>query len=282
MGQRGRHAAPRAGMRRVRRVATVVLAAGALASAGTSAAFADMLEDIPLSGEQNIDQVGAQNLACGNSARLVRLNVAQTEHRDRVCTDDDGHTGHNSAHTGGARAEGGTALGPQANTAQTGKQNLACGNSADLVTVNVTGDMYWDTTCVVTDDGHHHHGGHQQGAHAEGARAVGGTSVGPQANTAQTGRQNLYCGNSADALTVNVMGTISKQTRCAAADHSSHGSGDTDHGRASVLPGQAAGPEVNAAQNGNQNQTCGNPGTGLDVPLGRTTRQTSCTVHAGA
>ncbi len=106
MGQRGRHAAPRAGMQRVRRVAAVVLAAGALASAGTSAAFADMLEDIPLSGEQNIDQVGAQNLACGNSARLVRLNVAQIEHRDRVCTDDDGHTGHNSAHAGGARAEG--------------------------------------------------------------------------------------------------------------------------------------------------------------------------------
>ncbi|MFF0001066.1 hypothetical protein [Streptomyces avermitilis] len=75
------------------------------------------------------------------SGRLVRLNVAQTEHRDRVCTDDDGHTGHNSAHTGEARAEGGTTLGPQANTAQTGKQNLACGNSADLVTVNVTGDM---------------------------------------------------------------------------------------------------------------------------------------------
>ena len=27
--------------------------------------------------------------------------------------------------------------------------------------------------------------------------------------------------------------------------------------------------------------TCGNPGTVLDVPLGATTRQAACTVHAG-
>ncbi|MEU2588705.1 hypothetical protein ABZ612_39010 [Streptomyces avermitilis] len=279
MAQRGRHVAPKAGMQKFRRAAVVVLTAGALASVGTSAAFADMLEDLPLNGDQNLDQDGQQNLNCGNSARLIRLNVAETEHRNRICAEGDGHTRHQGARTDGSLAVGGTTLGPQTNTAQTGKQNVYCGNTADLVTVNVTGDMYWDTTCVVTDRGHHR-GAHERGGHPRGARAVGGTSTGPQLNTAQTGEQNLYCGNSADTITLSVEGTISKRTTCVAADHSD-GAGDTHLGRASVRPGEAVGLETNTAQDGKQNQTCGNPGAGVDVPVGQITRQATCTVHAG-
>ncbi|WP_234542688.1 hypothetical protein [Streptomyces shenzhenensis] len=280
MGQRGRHAAPRAGMRKIRRVAAVLLTAGALTSAGNGAAFADMLEDLPLNGDANIDQDGQQNLNCNNSARVIRLNVAETERHDRVCADHDGRTHHHGARQGGAEAVGATTEGPQLNVAQTGKQNLACGNSADLITVNVTGDMHWDTTCVVTDRDVHRRG-RQRAAHIGDARAVGGTSAGPQIDAAQTGEQNLFCGNSADTLTVNIEGTISKRTTCVAAEHPASGPGAVHRGRASVRPGDAIGAETDAAQNGKQNQTCGNPGTGLDFPLGATTRQVTCTVHAG-
>ncbi|MFI5676558.1 hypothetical protein [Streptomyces cellulosae] len=283
MGQRGRHAAPAAGMQKVRRVAAVVLTAGALVSAGTGVAFADVLEDVPLSGDENLDQVGGQNLACNNSARLVRFNVAETEHHERVCVDRDGHSRRKGSHDGGALAVGDTTLGPQVNAAQAGDQNLYCGNSADVVTVNVTGDMYWDTTCVVTDPHDPHRGGgHRHGAHPRDARALGGTATGPEINSAQTGNQNLYCGNSADTLTVNALGSIRKNTTCTAAEDSSGVSGDQHRGRALVRPGEVDGPETNTAQNGKQNQACGSPGSGLDVPLGPIERQTTCTAYDGA
>jgi hypothetical protein len=276
MGQRERHPA----VQKVRRAAAVVFTAGALISASSSSAFADMLEDVSLSGAENTDQIGEQNLACGNSARLVRLNVGQRVHREQVCVDDGDHTRRDSAHAGGAQTVGGTTLGPQINTAQRGKQNLACGNSADTLTVNVAGTMSWDTTCTAADyDGQNGSSGDD---YTGGARALGGTTVGPQVNTAQTGRQNLYCGNSADTLTVNVVGTIRRHTTCTAADHTAHVPGDAHRGRASADAGQVIGPEINTAQNGRQNQTCGNPGAGIDIPLGQSERQTRCTVHDGA
>ncbi|MEU9471681.1 hypothetical protein AB0D78_34715 [Streptomyces avermitilis] len=77
MGQRGRHAGASAGVQRIRRAAAVMLTAGVLASIGGADALADVLEGIPLSGEENTDQDGEQNLACGNSTRLVRLNAAE-------------------------------------------------------------------------------------------------------------------------------------------------------------------------------------------------------------
>ncbi|WP_425245858.1 hypothetical protein [Streptomyces sp. NEAU-NA10] len=276
MGQRGRHAAPRARARRIRRAAAVVFTAGALVAVGSGGAFADIFEDVPLNGEENTDQDGEQNLSCGNSARPVRLNIAETVHREQVCVDDDGHTRHDSARADGAQAVGGTTLGPQVNTAQTGKQNLACGNSSDLVTVNVLGTMNWDTTCVAADHGDVSGSG-GYGASPGSARALGGTTVGPQVNAAQTGKQNLYCGNSSDTLTVNVAGTIRKHTTCTAVDHSSPRPGDAHRGRASADAGQAVGFETNTAQNGRQNQTCGNPGMGIEVPLGQTGHTAYCT-----
>ncbi|WP_307628757.1 hypothetical protein [Streptomyces turgidiscabies] len=257
----------------------MVFTAGALISASSNSAFADMLEDVPLSGAENTDQDGEQNLACGNSARLVRLNVGQEVHREQVCVDDDGHTSRDSAHAGAAQAVGGTTLGPQVNTAQRGRQNLACGNSADLITVNVAGTMSWDTTCTAADYGDQYGSGGDD--YPGGASARGGTTVGPQVNTAQAGWQNVYCGNSADALTVNVAGTIRRHTTCAATDYSAHGSGEAYRGRVSADAGQVIGPETNTAQNGRQNQACGNSGAGIDIPLGRSERQTRCTVHDG-
>ncbi|MET7855111.1 hypothetical protein ABZT48_44825 [Streptomyces avermitilis] len=249
-----------------------MLTAGVLASIGGTDVFADVLEGIPLSGEENTDQDGEQNLACGNSTRLVRLNVAERMQRQRVCVDDDGRTRRHSGEAG-ARAAGNTTLGSQVNTAQTGKQNLACGNSADLMTVNVLGTMNWDTTCVAADYGAP---GGDDGAYTAGARALGGTSAGPQVNTAQSGRQNLYCGNNSDTVTVNVLGTIRKYTTCTAADQAYPASGDAHRGRAFAAAGQVVGPETNIAQNGRQNQTCGSPGTGIEIPLGRTQHEARC------
>ncbi|GAB2768468.1 hypothetical protein [Streptomyces bullii] len=282
MGQRGLHAAPGVGVQKVRSAAAVVFTAGALVFAGAGDAFGDMLEDVPLSGEENTDQYGEQNLSCGNSARLVRLNIARTVHRKQLCVDDDGHTRNHNAHVRGAQTVGATTLGPQTNTAQAGKQNLACGNSADLVTVNVAGTMAWDTTCTTTDHGAQQPRSGGSANYSEGARSVGGTSVGPQVNTAQVGQQNLYCGNSSDTLTVNLLGAISKHTTCTAADYSRSGPGEAHRGQASADAGRVVGLETNTAQNGRQNQTCGNPGTGLEIPLGSAERQTRCTVHDGA
>ncbi|CAM5474127.1 Secreted protein OS=Streptomyces aurantiogriseus OX=66870 GN=GCM10010251_23800 PE=4 SV=1 [Streptomyces aurantiogriseus] len=254
-----------------------MLTTGVLVSLGGADAFADVLEDIPLSGDENTDQDGEQNLDCGNSARLVRLNVAERMQRQRVCVDDDGHTRRHSGDAG-AQAAGNTTLGPQVNTAQTGKQNLNCGNSADLMTVNVLGEMNWDTTCVAS--GHGAPGG-DDGAYTAGARTQGGTSVGPQINTAQTGRQNLYCGNNNDTVTVNALGTIRKFTTCTAADQAYPGSGNTHRGRATAAAGDVVGPETNTAQNGRQNQTCGTPGTNVEIPLGETKHEARCTAVHG-
>lgn len=277
----GQHTAAGAIAQKARRAAAVLLTAGALVSAGGGSAFADVLSDTPLSGQLNTDQDGEQNLDCGNSARLVRLNIGKTVRRERVCVDTDGHTRRHSGHPSGARAVGGATLGPQVNTAQTGRQNLNCGNSADTLTVNVLGTMHQETTCVAVD-GSRSPGrdrGHGHGEHIGDAGAEGGHSVG-QVNTAQTGRQNLNCGNSADTATVNVLGTIRKHTTCVAADHSHRAGPATVHrGQASAGTTEVVGSETNTAQNGRQNQNCGNPGTLVDLPLGHSERETRCTVR---
>jgi hypothetical protein len=275
MGQ-GRHAAPSATVQKARRAAAVALAAGALLAAGGTSAFADVLDDTPLRGQTTTDQDGEQNLNCGNSARLIRFNVGKTVHQDKTCVDADGHTRRHSSHLRGARAVGDTALGPQLNTAQTGKQNLNCGNSADVLLVNVAGTIEEETRCAAVAPGK----GHGYGGYTGSSETLGGTSVGSQVNTAQTGKQNLNCGNSADTATVNVLGTIRKHTTCVATDHTP-GTGSTavHRGPATANAGQAAGTQTNTAQNGRQNQTCGYPGTGLDLPLGETERKTQCAVH---
>ncbi|MFB7370568.1 hypothetical protein ACFC0D_12100 [Streptomyces sp. NPDC056222] len=266
----------------MRKTAALVLAAGALVAGAGGSASADVLSGTPLSGRENTDQDGEQNLDCGNSVKLIRLNVADTVNYDEVCVDNDGHTRRYSSNPDGARVTGDTAIGPQVNTAQTGKQNLNCGNSTDVITVNVLGTINRDTTCIAVDRSHegigHGHGG--GGSHTGGSEALGGTAVGQQVNTAQTGKQNLYCGNSADTLTVNVVGTIRKRTTCVAADHSDqHGQTYSHRGRTTADGGQAVGFTNNTSQNGRQNQTCGDPGRGIDLPLGETKRDTVCKAH---
>ncbi|MFF2812463.1 hypothetical protein ACFVT2_35880 [Streptomyces sp. NPDC058000] len=272
-------------MRRLRAAAVAVLAAGALACAGNAGAFADVIKGDPFSGRKHIDQDGKQNLDCGNSARLIRINLFRTVHREKVCVDTDGHTHRRSHHHGGAEAQGDTTIGPQFNTAQSGKQNLFCGNSADVITVNIAGTINQDTTCAALARGRHHgrDGHHGRDHHPRDARALGGTAIGGQVNTAQTGKQNLYCGNFFDTATINVLGTVRKHVTCLAADRPhGHGSGIVHRGHALADAGQVAGSVTNTAQNGRQNQTCGQSGIGLDLPLGEVKRDTRCSVHDGS
>ncbi|MES9520688.1 hypothetical protein [Streptomyces capoamus] len=276
MRQRGRHAAPRRSGQAARQAVALAFTAGAVLAASQETAVADILHGNPLTGQVNTDQEGQQNLDCGNSARLVRLNVAKTTNREAVCVDTDGHTHRRSGHPGGPQALGGTTLGPQTNTAQAGEQNLDCGNSADLVTVNVLGTINEQTTCAAVERDH----AHERATSTGRAQALGGTSLGQQVNTAQSGKQNLYCGNSSDTLTVNVFGTIRKYTRCVALDDTPrHESGPEHRGHALADAGQVAGIGQNTAQNGRQNQTCGSHGAGIDLPLGETKRDTHCTAH---
>ncbi|MBC9731247.1 hypothetical protein [Streptomyces sp. TRM68367] len=203
-------------------------------------------------------QDGEQNLDCGNSHELVSVNVLRTIRRERTCT----RPGSRDAD---ASAVGGTALGPQFTTAQSGKQNLHCGNSADVMTVNVLSTVEEETTCQIVDDSQDLPG-RARASHTRsveepgsvGASAVGGTALGPQFTTAQSGKQNLDCGNSADVLTVNALGTVSKRTTCEAVDgSSSHGPGVHRRGQATAMNGTAAGPQSATAQTGRQNLHCG-------------------------
>ncbi|MFI5976213.1 hypothetical protein [Streptomyces sp. NPDC051452] len=276
MRQRGRHAAPRRSGQKARQAVALVFTAGAFLAASQETAVADILDGNPFNGQLNTDQEGQENLDCGNSAHLVRINVAKTANQETVCADTDGHTHRRSGHPGGPQAIGGTALGPQINTAQAGEQNLNCGNSADVITVNVLGTINEQTTCAAVARDH----ADAQGGFTGRAQALGGTSLGQQLNTAQTGKQNLYCGNSSDTLTINLLGTIRKYTRCVALDKSSrHESAPEHRGHALADAGQVVGVGQNTAQNGRQNQTCGSPGSGIDLPLGETKRDTRCTVY---
>ncbi|MFE0381334.1 hypothetical protein ACFW1M_38550 [Streptomyces inhibens] len=146
-----------------------------------------------------------------------------------------------------------------------------------MITVNVLGTINEEATCVTVDDSVGHRPGY--GSDFGGAEALGGTAVGHQVNTAQTGKQNLNCGNSHDILTLNVVGTVRKHTTCAAADHSyKPGYGVHHRGEASADAGQTIGFESSTGQNGRQNQACGDPGDGIDLPLGQIKRKTKCNV----
>jgi hypothetical protein len=204
-------------------------------------------------------QDGEQNLDCGNSQELVTVNVARSVRREQTCSEP-------GSRDADASAVGGVVAGTQFTTAQAGKQNLNCGNSADVVTVNVLSTVEEKTTCRVVDSSQDLPGRagdrHTRAAHtpgAGGASAVGGTALGPQFTTAQSGKQNLNCGNSADVFTLSALSSVSRSTTCEAVDLSSGRAGPGAHGqgRATAVNGVAAGPQSTTAQNGRQNLHCG-------------------------
>ncbi|MCC5031807.1 hypothetical protein DMH02_000625 [Streptomyces sp. WAC 00631] len=264
------------------RRALLVLALGTAVSTGGGAQAQDL--GIPVrSGPFTTAQSGEHNLDCGNSHDLLDASITGTTSRRERCAEREGG---GSGTAAPATALGGTALGPQFTTAQTGRQNLNCGNSADVVTVNVLATVEEEIVCESRD---HRTGGPGESAAAdrgpspEGvgtaapATALGGTALGPQFTTAQTGRQNLNCGNSADVVTVNVLSRVRKRTTCLAEERApATGAPGHGPGTATAGSGTALGPRTTTAQTGEQNVHCGAGSDLVGVPLGRSEKDTTC------
>ena len=187
-------------LRKIMNATMVAAAAGGLLFTGT--ADADAVNG-PLTGGNSAPdedhttaaQHGRQNRDRGNSTGPLALHVLERGDRVTRCVAvDNSHHSPTYIH-GNTQARGGTSP-SQVNVAQSGKQNLNCGNSADLITVNVLSDVKKQTRCVTAD-----HSSNSP-VHAPGnTQARGGTSP-SQVNVAQNGRQNLNCGKSADLVTV--------------------------------------------------------------------------------
>ncbi|MBQ0986275.1 hypothetical protein KBZ10_17485, partial [Streptomyces sp. F63] len=189
-----------------------------------------------------------------------------------------------------ATAAGETALGSQFTTAQSGRQNLNCGNSADMVTVNVLATVEEEIVCESRDrtgrpegsGAATHSPSREDDGTATPATAAGGTALGSQFTTAQSGRQNLNCGNSADMVTVNVLSRVRERTTCLAEERSP-AAGAPGHGpRATADGGTALGPQTTTAQTGEQNIHCGDDSDLVGIPLGRSEKDVTCRADRAA
>ncbi|MFI1538086.1 hypothetical protein [Streptomyces anandii] len=100
--------------------------------------------------QQNVAQEGRQNNACDNHNHLD-ANITDGRQSARCVTVDRSVNRGTTTVGGGARVEGGSALGDlfQQNIAQEGRQNNACGNSNDL-TITATGSRT-DSQCLAVD-----------------------------------------------------------------------------------------------------------------------------------
>jgi hypothetical protein len=162
------------------------------------------------------------------------------------------------AKNGGAHGTGGSGvIGQlvQQNTAQEGRQNNNCSNPND--TIISTGGGRTDN-CINQDRSRNKHtlakGG---GAHATGGSGVVGFLV--QQNTAQEGRQNNNCSNPNDTLITST--DTGAQARCTTIDHSTNaGTAEISGGAEATGGSSVVGHLVqqNTAQEGRQNNNCGN------------------------
>ncbi|MEV6318594.1 hypothetical protein [Streptomyces sp. NPDC051776] len=210
--------------------------------------------------QQNIAQEGRQNNACAN------LNDADFEATDgKVGGDCRNHDRSLNRRVlvngGGAHVEGGSSTTldvTQQNIAQEGRQNNACGNLNDgdftLTGGRVAGK------CGTTVRSYSNHvlakGG---GAHAEGESGAADII---QQNIAQEGRQNNACGNHNDAdFTLTGGGRLAD--KCRTTDRSFNKHVEVKGGGAHAEGGSSSGEEAgafqsNIAQEGRQNNACGN------------------------
>ncbi|WP_405653847.1 hypothetical protein [Streptomyces sp. NBC_00019] len=198
--------------------------------------------------DQNTALDGRQNNACGFfSSSAGSLLDGQSE---AGCeTVDQSHSVDASSTADGAEAVGGGDAVYQQNFAEEGRQNNICGNTNSAL--DSPGEMKADCAArdtsknkgTVTDNG--------------GAEATGGESSFYQQNLAQEGRQNNACGNTNDT-------TVSGETEadCVAHDSSKNKGTVTDNGGAQATGGDGDGVSIlneqNLAQEGRQNNACGN------------------------
>ncbi|MFB7370567.1 hypothetical protein ACFC0D_12095 [Streptomyces sp. NPDC056222] len=249
---------------------TLVTGEGAHAAGGTSPNLAN---------QQNTAQEGRQNNNCDN-ANASRVPLTGAGQDGRCVNADSSLTEHSVVHGGGADATGGSAGGlggaHQQNTAQEGRQNNNCSNDNQTV-VEVIGGRQ-DDRCVNKDGSVNDH----TLVKGEGAHAAGGESGASlfQQNTAQEGRQNNNCDN---ANGVNDLGQNALLTggttegRCVTEDGSYNRGTVVKNGGADALGGSGGLGVVqqNTAQEGRQNNSCGNANGG-DIELTGARTESRC------
>ncbi|MCM2579037.1 hypothetical protein [Streptomyces meridianus] len=191
---------------------------------------------------------GVQNRVRGNNDDPVVVRVLEKDDRVIRCKAVD-RTRNRPVHVKAERRTSGSSTEGQRTTAQSGKQNLDCGNSANLVTANVLSEGVHRTECKAVDTSR------RSPTHIKGnTRAAGGTSP-ASLTTAQAGKQNLNCGNHTGVATANVLSDVQDKTSCSAVDRST---GSPVHGRGEVRATGGDGPiQTNTAQNSRQNSNCG-------------------------
>ncbi|KOU56781.1 hypothetical protein ADK57_40865 [Streptomyces sp. MMG1533] len=233
---------------------TVTTGGGAEASGGDGVAL-----------QQNIAERGRQNNACGNT---IESGLYDGE-TDTHCTAlDDSVSKGTVNHAGAAQATGGEGDLYQQNIAQQGRQNNACGDMNQGILSSTT-----EADCAA------HDGSVSMGAatRGDGARATGGNSTlgASQQNIAQEGRQNNACGDMNNAGLPGVT-----ESGCAAHDGSVSKGTVTRSGGAEATGGDSglSSTQQNIAQEGRQNNACGNANVGSVSGEA----QAHCTTHDGS
>ncbi|MEV6316755.1 hypothetical protein [Streptomyces sp. NPDC051776] len=221
--------------------------------------------------QQNLAQEGRQNNNCAspNDATGIALTGGRV---DESCWNKDGSfSKHTVVKGGGARAEGGSStqhVGQQ-NAAQEGRQNNFCSSGNDDADFTVSGGRV-EARCKNKDVSFNHKAFVKGG----GARVEGGSSTGGsvhQQNVAQEGRQNNNC-NNPNGGNFTVTGSR-YEVRCKTEDGSANVR-TADFGGGARATGGSGTLEVlqqNTAQEGRQNNSCGNPN---NLPLTATGSRT--------
>ena len=218
--------------------------AGAAQAAGPGAGKASRTAPDATAASPN----GVQNRVRGNNNEPVVVRVLEKDDQVIRCRAVD-RSRNRPVHVKAKKRASGDSTEGQLTTAQSGKQNLDCGNSTDLVTANVLSEGVHRTECKAVDVSRH------SPTRIKGdTRATGGTSP-ASLTTAQSGKQNLNCGNHTGVATANVLSDFRDKTSCTAVDRSA-GSPVRARGKARANGGD--GPiQTNVAQNSRQNSNCG-------------------------
>ncbi|MFE1770675.1 hypothetical protein [Streptomyces sp. NPDC059008] len=239
------HCANRDGSRNHR---TLTKGGGAHATGGSGDDFGSF--------RQNTAQEGRQNNNCAD-ANTTDINVTGGQAKGH-CANRDGSRNHHVLTKGrGAHTTGGSGAAQvfQQNAAQEGRQNNNC---ADLnsTLLTVTGGRA-EGDCVNLDRSRNKRSLTKGG----GAHTTGGSApiAAFQQNTAQEGRQNNNCAKSNAASIRPIEGRT--QNHCANLDRSRSDRTLTKGGGAHATGGSsltALGVQQNTAQEGRQNNNCGN------------------------
>lgn len=233
--------------------AVVALAAGGLAlpcagtaqAAGPGAGKSKSASDATAKSKSSN---GVQNRVRGNDNQPIVVRVLEEDNRKIRCKAVD-TSRKRPVKVKATKRTSADSLEGQLTTAQSGKQNLDCGNSANLVTANVLSEGVHRTDCTAVDVSRR-----SPTIIRGNTRATGGDSP-ASLTTAQMGKQNLHCGNHTGIATANVLSDVERKTSCTAVDKSA-GSPVRAPGKTRATGGNGV-TQTNVAQSSRQNSDCG-------------------------